>query len=390
MIRRVSNEFLVAVCLGAFVALLSSACARSQEATAATPPPQPVSVVELTPETVEVSSDWVATLDGLVNAEIRPQVGGYIVRQTYRDGAPVRKSEVLFEIDPRPFEATLAQAEAQLAQAQAELGKAERDVTRDRPLADLNAIPQQQLDDDVQALLAAQATVKAAEAAVQTAKLDLGFTRVRSLIDGIAAIPSAQVGDQVSPSTLLTTVSQVDPIRAYFSLSENDYLGIAAQLNRPVGRRGLWNTGPALTLTLADGTAYPRTGSFLAADRQIDATTGTIRIAAAFPNPDRVLRPGQYGRVRAATAVVRDALLVPQRAVSELQGLNQIRVVGPDNKVAVKTVALGERSAGRWIVTSGVERGARVIVDGPQVPPGTVVAPTVVAARGAATAGGGK
>jgi RND family efflux transporter MFP subunit len=362
---------------------LAAGCAGG-DAVRQPPPPPTVSVVQVKPEAVELSSEWVTTLDGSVNAEIRPQVSGYIVRQTYREGANVRKGDVLFEIDSRPFQAALAQAEGLLAQAQAQLGKTERDVARDTPLAEAHAIPQSQLDDAVQANLAAQAAVKAARAAVDTAQLNLGFAKVRSLIDGIAAIASAQVGDQVNPSTLLTTVSQVDPIQAYFSLSEEEYLRIARQLNRPVGRKGLWNTGPALTLTLADGSVYPRSGAFLAADRQIDTGTGTIRISAAFANPDRVLRPGQYGRVRGATTVQRDALLVPQRAVTELQGQAQVRVVGPDDKVQLKTVTLGPQAGGRWIVKRGLEPGARVILDSPLLPPGMAVTPQQVEADGSA------
>ena len=365
------------------------ACSRTK-ADPAPPPPPTVSVVQLTPETIEVSSEWVATLDGLVNAEIRPQVSGYLIARTYREGAVVRKGDVLFEIDPRPFDAALAQAEGQLAQAQAQLGKTERDVARDTPLAEARAIPRSQLDDDVQANLAAKAAVQAAQAAVESARLNLGFTKIRSLVDGIAAIATAQVGDQVASSTLLTTVSQVHPIRAYFSLSEDEYLRVASQVNREATARGLWNTGPALHLRLADGTDYPKTGAFLAADRQIDSTTGTIRISATFPNPDRVLRPGQYGRVRAATTVARDALLVPQRAVSELQGMSQVRVVGADNKVEVKTVTLSQQSGDRWIVAKGLEPGARVIVDAPLIRPGTVVIPALRTANHVAASGEGQ
>jgi membrane fusion protein (multidrug efflux system) len=188
---------------------------------------------------------------------------------------------------------------------------------------------------------------------------------------------------------LLTTVSQVEPIRAYFSLSEQEYLRIASQINRPVAADGLWKTGPKLTLVLADGTTYPRSGSFLAADRQIDPTTGTIRISAAFPNPDSLLRPGQYGRVRAATEVVHNALLVPQRAVIELQGQSQVRIVGPDDKVSLKTVKLGDRVGNRWIVQQGLEPGARVIVDAPSVPDGTLVKPTLIMPAGARGESGG-
>jgi membrane fusion protein (multidrug efflux system) len=359
------------------IAPLVQACSRGQAAPAPPPPPA-VSVVEVTPETVPLSSEWITTLDGFVNAQIRPQVSGYLIKRTYREGAMVQKGEVLFEIDPRPFAATLAQTQAQLAQAQAELGRTERDVQRDTPLAAARAIPQSQLDNDVQANLAAQAAVKAAQAAVSTAELNVGFTKVRSLVDGIAAIATAQIGDLVNPSTLLTTVSQVDPIRAYFSLSEQEYLRIADQINRAVPKDGLWKTGTALTLTLADGTIYPSAGAFLAADRQIDPRTGTIRISAAFPNPQHVLRPGQYGRVRAATAVVHDALLVPQRAVNDVQGQSQVRVVGADGKVSMKTLTLGGRSGNRWIVEHGLDPGAQVIVDATTMPEGTIVRATRV------------
>lgn len=353
---------------------LVQACGGT-EAAPAPPPPPTVAFVALKPETVPVSSEWVATLDGYVNAQIRPQVSGYLIRRDYREGAMVSKGQVLFEIDPRPFQATLAQVKAQLAQAQAELGRTERDVQRDTPLAKARAIPQSQLDNDVQANLAAQAAVQASKAAVATAELNLGFTRVRSLVDGIAAIATAQIGDLVTPASLLTTVSQVDPIRAYFSLSETEYLRVADRINRSTPTRSLWSAGDGLTLTLADDTVYPLTGAFLAADRQIDPRTGTIRISAAFPNPKHVLRPGQYGRVTAQTAVMTSALVVPQRAVSELQGKSQVRTIGDDNKVAVQTITLAGRVGNRVIVEKGLNAGARVIVDATQVPAGTVVRP---------------
>jgi RND family efflux transporter MFP subunit len=359
--------------LAAAVPLLQ-ACGGSTSQAAQAPPPAPtVSIVTVSPETVPVSNEWVATLDGFVNAQIRPQVSGYLIERTYREGAMVRKGQVLFEIDPRPFEAIVAQATAQLAQAQAELGRTERDVARDTPLAKERAIPQSQLDNDIQANLAGQAAVKAAEANLATAKLNVGFTKVRSLIDGVAAIASAQIGDLVSPQTLLTTVSQVEPIRAFFSLSEQEYLAVADQINQPTRSKSLWKTDAALKLTLADGSEYPRTGAFLAADRQIDPRTGTIRISATFPNPKGTLRPGQYGRVSAETQVLKNALLVPQRAVAELQGSSQIRIVGADEKVALRTVTLGARVGSRVIVTEGLEPSARVIVDGPQLRAGAVV-----------------
>jgi len=362
--------------------LLFQAC-RDSKASAAPPPPPGVSVTTVQPERVALASEWIATLDGYVNAQIRSQVSGYLLKRDYAEGTPVRKGQVLFEIDRRTFESALAQAKADLAQAEAQLGKTERDLQRDRPLAEQRAIPQSQYDNDVQANLAAQGAVESARAMVQTAELNLGFTNVTSLIDGVAAIATAQIGDLVGPATLLTTVSQVDPIKAYFPLSEQDYLGIAGRINGGRSKAPISGNG-ALTLILADGTVYPHTGTFLAADREIDVKTGTIRISATFPNPDRILRPGQYGRVRADTDVRNDALLVPQRAVTELQGSFQLRVVGPDNTISTKAVKVGERVGSRWIIEDGLEPGARVVVEGAPARDGTVVSvtPFVPAAEG--------
>jgi RND family efflux transporter MFP subunit len=326
----------------------------------------------VTPERVALTSEWIATLDGFVNAQIRPQVSGYLVKRNYDEGSVVRKGQVLFEIDPRPFESVLAQSRAQLAEAEAQLGKTDRDLQRDRPLASQRAIAQSQLDNDIQANLAAQAAVKSATAAMETANLNVGFTRVTSLIPGVAAIATAQIGDLVGPATLLTTVSQIDPIKAYFPLSEQEYLQMASRINGR-GGKAPWAGGAALTLVLADDSVYARTGAFLAADREIDAKTGTIRISAVFPNPDRTLRPGQYGRVRAETEVRNAALLVPQRAVTELQGSFQVRVVGSDDKVSTRTVKVGDRLGSRWIIDQGLEPDVRVVVEGPAAKDGTVV-----------------
>jgi membrane fusion protein (multidrug efflux system) len=299
------------------------------------------------------------------------------VKRNYEEGAMVKKGQVLFEIDPRPFEAALAQAKANLGQAQAQLGKTERDLARDKPLADQHAIAQSQMDDDVQANLAAKATVTALEAAVDTAQLNLGFTKVTSLIDGVAAIATAQIGDLVGPQTLLTTVSQINPIKAYFPLGEREYLDLAARINHRNGGSGgaPWRADAGLTLVLSNGTTYPHKGTFLAADRAIDPKTGTIRISATFPNPDGMLRPGQYGHVRAETALRDNALLVPQRAVTELQGVYQVRVVNADNTVTTKAVTPGARVGSRWIIESGLQPDMRVVVEGPATKDGTTVAP---------------
>jgi membrane fusion protein (multidrug efflux system) len=381
----------VLVFIGLVLSIFLAGCssdsqAASQHSTASAAAPPTVAIVQVVPETVRVSTQWIATLDGLVNAQIRPQVSGYLVRMAYREGTPVRKGDVLFEIDPRPFEAALAQAEAQLAQARAQLGRTEQDVQRDKPLALERAIAQSQLDNDVQANLAAQASVKVAEAVVENARLNLDFTKVRSLVGGIAAIASAQLGDLVGPTTLLTTVSQVDPIRAYFSLNEQEYLQVESQINARTPTKSLWGNGTALTLTLADGQVYPEKGAFLAADRQIDQKTGTIRISATFPNPNNQLRPGQYGRVNADTRVAQNVLLVPQRAVNDLQGTAQVRIVAPDDTVQIKAVTLGEQIGSRWIVTKGIEPGDRVIVDSGQLAPGTKVGTKPFATETAASA----
>jgi RND family efflux transporter MFP subunit len=331
-----------------------------------------VPIVDVQPERVEVPSEWIATLDGQVNAQIRPQVSGYLVRRRYEEGARVRKGDVLFDIDARPFTVALAQAEARLAQVRAELARANQDVARDTPLARERAIAQGQLETEIQAQIAAQAGVKAAEAAVDAAKLNIEFTRVRSLVDGIAAIATAQIGDLVGPQTLLTTVSQVDPIRAYFSLSEREYLELAEAINGR-GRASVLGGRGGLTLLLADGSEYPLAGRFQAADRQIDPRTGTMRVSAIFPNPRAVLRPGQYGRVLASTRTITAALVVPQRAVSETQGGSIVRVVGSDGKVQVRQVTPGPRLGGRWVIDRGLQPGDRVIVDAGQLAEGLAV-----------------
>ena len=376
MTRSSSQGVVRAGCLRLFLLIATpvvlSACGPGQAAPAAPPPPT-VSVLELAPQTVPLESEWVATLDGYVNAQVRPQVTGYLVRTAYREGALVHKGDVLFEIDPRPFQIALDQTEGGLAEARAQLGRTERDLKRDTPLAEQRAIAQRQLDDDVQANLAAQAAVKSAEAAVGAARLNMEFTKVRSLIDGVAAIATAQIGDLVGPTTLLTTVSQVDPIRAYFSLSEQEYLDVAKQINARTPQKTLWASGTPLTLTLANNQTYPHPGTFFAADRQIEAKTGTIRISASFPNPDRLLRPGQYGRVHADTHIVRDALLIPQRAVTSLQGTSQLRVVAPDNTIQVRAVTLGARVGSSWLAQGGVAAGDRVVMDSASLPQGTRV-----------------
>jgi len=318
----------------------------------------------------------VATLDGYVNAQIQPQVTGYLIKQDYREGSLVHKNDVLFEIDPRPFQAALDQAKAQLAQAKAQLDNAALNVKRDIPEAEANAIAQSQLEGDTQMQLAAKATVEAARAAVEQAALNLSFTKVRSLISGIAGITQVQVGNLVTPSTVLTGVSQVEPIKTYFPVSGEDYLRIADKIH-PETVNLLSSASPIpLQLILSNGSPYAHSGSILFADRQVDQQTGTIRIAVAFSNPGNILRPGQYAKVRAVTQILKNALLVPQRAVSQLQGSAQVAVVGPDNKITIRAVQTGERVDTMWVISSGLVAGDRVVAEGTQkVKDGSTVTP---------------
>ena len=353
-----------AVCCLLFLISFADGCGNNSVSAAPAAPPR-VQVAEVTQRDVPVYHEWIATLDGYVNATIQPQVSGYLIRQNYREGALVHKNDVLFKIDPRPFQAILDQVKAQLAQAEAQLGKTQLDVQRDTPLAREKAVAQSQLDNDIEANLAAKATVQAAKAAVEQAELNLEFTNVRSLIDGVAGIASGQVGNLVGPQTVLTTVSQLDPIKAYFVASEQQYLAFV-QRNPTAASREKTERELVLELILADGSTYPRTGKFYAADRHVDAQTGAIRLAGLFPNPDNVLRPGQYGQVRFVSYVRPGALLVPQKAVTELQGMYQVAVVGSDDKVSVRTVRVGERSGSMWIIEEGVKAGERVVVEGVQ------------------------
>jgi membrane fusion protein (multidrug efflux system) len=312
-----------------------------------------------------IYSEWVAVLDGYVNAQIQPHVSGYIIKQNYKEGSVVRKGDVLFEIDPRPFKAALDQAKAQLAQAEAQLGKASLDVQRDTPLAQARAIAQSQLDTEIQAKLGAQATVEAAKANVEQAELNIEWTKVTSLVDGIAGIAQVQIGNLVGPTSVLTTVSQVDPIKAYFTVSEQQFTEFHRRFPTQATVEEQRKRIP-LQLMLADGSVYERAGTIYFADREVNPATGAIRIAGLFPNPNNLLRPGGYGRVRASVRTQNGALLVPQRAVTELQGSQQVAVVGADNKVSIRPVTVGDRVGKMWIITDGLKAGERVVVEGLQ------------------------
>ena len=368
---------------------LTSGCSK-KAAPAGPPAAMPVTVVEVKPTAVPITGQWVGTLDGYVNAQIQPQANGYLIKQNYREGAQVTKGQILFEIDPRPFQAALDQAKGQLAQAkgqveqaQAQLGLAIINVNRDTPLAKAHAIAQSQLDNDTQqkaqdeaAVTSAQASVAAAEAAVENANLNLGFTHVRSLITGVAGQATTQVGNLVNTQSVLTAVSQLNPIKAYFSISDSEYLALTQRARQGHGDLLKNASTIPLTLTLANGEVYAEKGHIVWVDRQINPQTGAIRIAAAFANPGNVLRPGQFGRIKADTEIRRDALLIPQVAVQEFQGLHQIYLAGADGKAHLATVQLNTQVGTDWLVDSGVPAGALVITDNLQkLREGTPVSP---------------
>ena len=433
------------IAIGMIVAVVVVAV-RSDKPAQAAPRALEVEVIRVEQKDVPVYSEWIGTTEGIVNADIKAEVTGYLLKQAYKEGSFVKKGQLLFELDSRPFQSVvdqangqvaqfqgqldqaisqvaqaeaqvaqansqLLQSQAQLAQAQANQVKTQLDVNKYAPLAEQKAVTQQDLDNAVQGNIVAKAQVEAAragvetaraqlraanaqigtakaaintakgqienaKAAVRTAQLNLGFTRIISPIDGIAGIAQAQVGNLITTTSApLTTVSTVDPIKVYFTLSEQQYLNFTKR-NLIEARRGASVVQIELELILSDASTYPEKGSFFFADRQVDQKTGAIRMAGIFPNPGNVLRPGQYGRVRAVTATKSDALLVPQRAVSELQGSYQVAVVGGDNKIEMRTVKVGERSGSLWVIEDGLKAGETVVVEGTQkIKPGAVVQP---------------
>jgi membrane fusion protein (multidrug efflux system) len=378
--RIVRRSGLVASCLAL---LLAAACGKEQKA--APPPPPAVEVSEVIRKDVPIYTEWVGTTDGLVNATIQAQVTGYLVKQNYREGERVQKGQVLFEIDPRTFQAAVDAAKGSLAQAEARWETAKANLQRIRPLAAKNAVSQKDLDDNIGAEQSTRASVESAKAQLDAAQLNLGFTRIASPVDGIAGIAKAQVGNLVGPGQIqeLTAVSTVDPIKAYIAISEQEYM----KFRRKQGEKTAENSAEAipLELILADGTVYPHKGRFYLADRQVDVKTGTIRLGALFPNPGNLLRPGQYGTVRATMETKKGALLVPQRAVTEVQGKFLVAVVGADNAVELRPVTPAERVGSLWVIDKGVKPGERVVVEGVQkVKTGVRVNPTQAAAEGEA------
>jgi len=412
------------LCILALAALLAAAAGCSRTVAATTSPPLQVEVAEVQQRDVPVYKEWIGTLDGSVDADIKAEVAGYLTEQAYTEGTFVKKGQLLFQIDLRPFQAALdqaqgrlAQSQGQLEQARAELTQAEAgvavaqanqrrvqlDVDRYTPLAQAQAITQQDLDNATQNNMAAKAqlqvaqaqvatskaqitaalaAVEADKAAVETARINLGFTHLTSPIDGIPGIAQLQVGALVSPASgAITTVSTVDPIKVYFTVSEQEYIEYTRRFPTAEERQAN-NKRLELDLILADQSVYPLKGKFYFADRQVDVRTGAIRLAGLFPNPGNTLRPGQYGRVRTATQVQSGALLIPQQAVFDLQGTHQVAVVDNKNRVTIRAAALGDTVGNQWIVRQGVKPGERVIVEGLQkVRTGMVVDPKPVEAR---------
>jgi membrane fusion protein, multidrug efflux system len=350
----------IALALG--IALLGIVAGCTKKADQAPPTPD-VNIAAVEQRDVPTVREWVGTMDGFVDAQIRAQVSGYLVKQDYLEGSAVHKGDPLFEIDPRPFEALVSQAEGTLGQARAMLGKADLDVQRYTPLVRDKAISQEELDDAEQAKLAAQAQVASAQAAVEQARLNLSFTHIVSPVDGIAGLINTQIGDLVGPSTgALTTVSDVDPIKAIFPISEQAYLEFRGRdPNAPS-----IPAGTLFDLILSDGSTYPRQGTFFAIDSQVDGNTGTLRVVALFPNPKGLLRPGQYAKVRAVVGVQKGALVVPQRALAELQGGYQVATVDAENVAHIVTVKIGPQIGNLVVVESGLHPGDRVVADGIQ------------------------
>ena len=354
----------VFVWLPAIAGLLTGVCAGCKPKL---PPPGPteVLVVRVVQKDVPLYREWVGSTDGVTNAVIHAQVTGYLLSLDYEEGRQVKKGDRLFQLDPRPFQAALDQAKGTLAQAEAQLGKTQLDVKRYTPLAKEQAISQQELDDAIQADLAAKAQVQTAKAAVEQAQFNLDFTHITSPIPGTVGISKVGVGDLISPSSgELTTVSTIDPIKTHFYLSEQEYLAAAKQPKISGWRQG--GPGPELTLHLADGSVYPSKGRIYAVDRQVDDKTGTIHLTALFENHEQLLRPGLFVRVQALIHTMRNALVVPQRAVNELQGKYQVAVVGNDGKVSVRPVTVGERIGSDWVIQEGLKAGEQVVVEGVQ------------------------
>ena len=323
-------------------------------------------MVEVDQRDVPMHSDWIGTAVGFNNASIRPQVKGYLLEIAYSEGSTVKSGSVLFRIDPREFKADLDNAKGQLGEAKANLAKRKTHVARYKPLAKQGAISQQELDDAVQNVLAAESQLLSAQARVEQARLNLGWTQITSPIDGVAGISATQIGDLVGPESHLTTVSQLNPIKVSFPITEKAYLDVVRNYGGKSGGNRLAQAGPILQLFLADGSLWPKRGTPFALGRNVDERTGTIIVEGHFPNPNNVLRPGQFARVRVDTGTRKNALLVPHRAVNDIQGKYLVSVVSTENIVETRTVEVGETVGENWIITNGVKAGEKVVVEGLQ------------------------
>jgi membrane fusion protein (multidrug efflux system) len=351
--------------LAILMAVISLVGCTEEKKTAAPPSAPEVEVAEVIQRDVPVYQEWVASMDGLVNATILAQVQGYLIKQNYKEGELVKKGTLLFEIDPRPFRATLDEALAALAKQQAVLQTAQANLKRILPLAAANAVSQRDKDNAVGSVQSAEAQVLESQAQVRKAELDLGFTKIASPIEGIAGAANAQIGDLVGTpqARTLTTVSTVNPIKVYVPISEREYL-MAVEKSKQEQKPDAEKT--TFELILADGSSWAQKGTFSFADRHVDPQTGTIKVAILFPNPENLLRPGQFAKVRALMGTAKDALLVPQRAVGELQGSYQVAVVEADNTVQIRGVKVGERTGNLWVVREGLKPGDRVVAEGTQ------------------------
>ena len=355
------------LCVSLLLLCTLSGCA-SEEAKPAPPPPG-VTVTPVVRKDVDIQQEWVGNTVGNNDADIRPKVDGFLLTQLYSEGSYVNKGQPMFQLDQRQTQAAVQQAQGKLERARAVLAQAQIDVNRYTPLVAQRAVSQAELDKATSMERAATAEVDADQAALDNAKLNLGWTTVTSPISGIAGISKVGVGDLMTPSTVMTTISNVNPIYVDFSIAEQDYMRFTREKSGQTA-------GRSLQLILGDGTLFAQRGRALLVNREVDSRTGTIQVRAEFANPGNVLRPGQYARIRAVTDVRKDALLIPQQAVSELQGIYQVGVVGSDNKATIKTVTLGPQSGDMWVVNSGLEAGENVIVDGLQrVKTGMIVAP---------------
>ena len=344
-------------------ALLPAACGPKQE----TPPSAPpvVLVVSATTADVPLFTEAIATLDGSTNTQIHSQVSGYLTKQAYTEGSVVKAGDLLFEIDPKPFQADLDKALATLANNQAQEKRTQQDLARYAALVKSGAVSQQEYQTELQNNISAQANVNAAQASVNTAQINLGYTKITSPIEGVAGRALPNLGDLINPNTVMTTVSTVDPIQADFTLPEQFYLDHADRIAK-VSAMPMQDRPESIQLILADGSDYPLKGRFYYVNRQVQTSTGAIQAYALFPNPNRLLRPGQYTKVRGVTQQIDNAMLIPQRCVTQLLNLNQVYVVKPDNTVEVRNVTLGDVAGSNWIVTSGLQAGERVVVEGIQ------------------------